>query len=124
LKDLGVRVALDDFGTGYSSLSFLERLPIDILKIDKSFVATIGREGPVGLAPAIIQLAQTLGHAAIAEGVENEVQAVLLREMGCPLGQGYHLGIPLDGRSTGRLLGSDSEGQARRRVTAAPPIKP
>jgi diguanylate cyclase (GGDEF)-like protein/PAS domain S-box-containing protein len=105
LKDLGVRIALDDFGTGYSSLSYLERLPIDILKIDRAFVSTItADESPAGLAPAIVQLAHTLGHTTIAEGIENEAQAVHLRQMGCRFGQGYHLAMPQDARSIGGLL--------------------
>jgi EAL domain-containing protein (putative c-di-GMP-specific phosphodiesterase class I) len=102
-----VRIALDDFGTGYSSLSYLERLPIDILKIDRSFVNTItADERPAGLAPAIVQLAHTLGHTTIAEGIENEIQADHLRQMGCQLGQGYHLAMPQDARSIGGLLRS------------------
>jgi diguanylate cyclase (GGDEF)-like protein/PAS domain S-box-containing protein len=105
LKSLGVRIALDDFGTGYSSLSYLERLPIDILKIDRSFVSTVEQnQGQVGLAPAIVQLAHTLGHTTIAEGIENEAQVVHLRQMGCQYGQGYHLGFPLDAKATAQLL--------------------
>jgi diguanylate cyclase (GGDEF)-like protein/PAS domain S-box-containing protein len=105
LKDLGVRIALDDFGTGYSSLSYLERLPIDILKIDRSFVSTIEQsDSQIGLAPAIVQLAHTLGHTTIAEGIETVGQAVRLREMGCQMGQGYHLAVPQDAASIGRLL--------------------
>src|SRR5208282_4043722 len=105
LKALGVRIALDDFGTGYSSLSYLERLPIDILKIDRLFVSTIEQsENQVGLAPAIVQLAHTLGHTTIAEGIENATQAVLLRQMGCQLGQGYHLAVPQDAEAIGELL--------------------
>jgi diguanylate cyclase (GGDEF)-like protein len=107
LKSLGLRVALDDFGTGYSSLAHLEKLPIDILKIDRSFVSTIANgKKPVELAHAIIQLAQSLGHATIAEGVENEAQATRLRQLGCPLAQGYHLGRPLSAESTEALLRS------------------
>jgi EAL domain-containing protein (putative c-di-GMP-specific phosphodiesterase class I) len=105
LKSLGVRIALDDFGTGYSSLSYLERLPIDILKIDRSFVETIGQnQGHGGLAPAIIQLAHTLGHTTIAEGIETPEQVIQLRRMGCQFGQGYHLGVPQDAKAAGRLL--------------------
>ena len=105
LKTFGVRIALDDFGTGYSSLSYLEQLPIDILKIDRSFVSAIGeeREG-VGLAPAIVQLARTLGHMPIAEGVETAEQAEALRHLGCRLAQGYHLAVPQDSADIGRLL--------------------
>jgi diguanylate cyclase (GGDEF)-like protein/PAS domain S-box-containing protein len=105
LKTFGIRIALDDFGTGYSSLSYLEQLPIDILKIDRSFVSAIGEEnGNLGLAPAIVQLAQTLGHTPIAEGVENASQAVALRRLGCRLAQGYHLAMPQDASDIARLL--------------------
>jgi diguanylate cyclase (GGDEF)-like protein/PAS domain S-box-containing protein len=105
LKALGVRIALDDFGTGYSSLSYLERFPIDILKIDRSFVSTIQENGSSGgLAPAIIQLAHTLGHTTIAEGIESPTQVEHLRQIGCQYGQGYHLGMPQDAKATGRLL--------------------
>jgi diguanylate cyclase (GGDEF)-like protein/PAS domain S-box-containing protein len=107
LKGLGVRIALDDFGTGYSSLAHLERLPIDILKIDRSFVATIAlSKKPVDLANAIVQLGQSLGHVTIAEGVENEAQADALRVMGCLFAQGYHLGRPLNSDATEELLRS------------------
>jgi diguanylate cyclase (GGDEF)-like protein/PAS domain S-box-containing protein len=105
LKALGLRIALDDFGTGYSSLAHLERLPIDILKIDRSFVATLGSgETSANLAQAIIQLADTLGHETIAEGVESTSQADHLAQMGCRLAQGYYLGMPLDARATEELL--------------------
>ncbi len=107
LKALGLRIALDDFGTGYSSLAHLERLPIDILKIDRSFVATVASgKKTVDLAAAIIQLAESLGHTTIAEGVESALQAAGLRQMGCQLAQGYHLGMPLDSEATEGLLRS------------------
>jgi diguanylate cyclase len=107
LKMFGVRIALDDFGTGYSSLSYLEQLPIDILKIDRSFVSTINEEqGDTGLAPAIVQLARTLGHIPIAEGVENAAQAETLLRLGCRLAQGYHLAMPQDALALSRLLES------------------
>jgi diguanylate cyclase (GGDEF)-like protein len=105
LKALGLRIALDDFGTGYSSLAYLEQLPIDILKIDRSFVnALVEDEEQVGLAQAIIKIAETLGHTTVAEGVESEAQAARLRQLGCRLGQGYHLGKPLDARGTEEML--------------------
>jgi EAL domain-containing protein (putative c-di-GMP-specific phosphodiesterase class I) len=114
VKALGVRVALDDFGTGYSSLSYLERLPIDILKIDRSFVSTVAEATDhVGLAPAIVQLAHTLGHTTIAEGREHADQADRLRRMGCQLGQGFHLARPQEARAIGALL------QTRRALTPA-----
>jgi diguanylate cyclase (GGDEF)-like protein/PAS domain S-box-containing protein len=107
LKTFGIRIALDDFGTGYSSLSYLEQLPIDILKIDKSFVSAITQDrGDLGLAPAIVQLAKTLGHTPIAEGVENAEQAVVLRRLDCRLAQGFHLGMPQSASDIGRLLES------------------
>jgi diguanylate cyclase (GGDEF)-like protein/PAS domain S-box-containing protein len=105
LKALGLRIALDDFGTGYSSLAYLEQLPIDILKIDRSFVtALVDDEEQVGLAQAIIKIAETLGHTTIAEGVETAAQAARLRQLGCRLGQGYYLGVPMDARGTEAML--------------------
>jgi diguanylate cyclase (GGDEF)-like protein len=107
LKSLGLSIAVDDFGTGFSSFSHLEQLPIDILKVDRSFVATINEhEGRPSLAPAIVQLAHTLGLIAIAEGVESPDQVTPLRDLKCALAQGYHLGIPLDAAETEGLLRS------------------
>jgi len=116
LKALGLRIALDHFGTGYSSLAYLEQLPIDILKIDRSFVDAVAREDDQGLAKAIISIAETLGHTTIAGGVENAAQVERLRELGCRLGQGYHLGVPRDARGTEELLrargaGSDTSSE-------------
>ena len=105
LRTLGLRIAIDDFGTGYSSISHLERLPIDILKIDKSFLNVITkRDNMPDLAQAIVQLAQTLGLVPIAEGVERSEQASRLRKLGCRLAQGYLLGMPLDAAATEALL--------------------
>jgi diguanylate cyclase (GGDEF)-like protein len=104
LKALGLRIALDHFGTGYSSLAYLEQLPIDILKIDRSFVDALARDDDQGLARAIISIAETLGHTTIAGGVENAAQVERLRELGCRLGQGYHLGVPRDARGTEEML--------------------
>ncbi len=104
LKSLGLRIALDDFGTGYSSLAYLEQLPIDILKIDRSFVDALGDDEKVTLAQAIIKIAETLGHITIAEGVESPAQVERLRELGCRYGQGYHLGVPMDARGTEEML--------------------
>ena len=107
LRDRGVRIALDDFGTGYSSFSHLDRLQIDIVKIDRTFVAALGSANDTrGLAAAIVQLAQTLGYEVIAEGVERAAQADSLRELGCGLAQGHHLGRPRDAEATARLLGT------------------
>jgi len=96
LHDLGVRLAIDDFGTGYSSLSYLRDLPIDILKIDLSFVAALdsGRETPA-VVRSIVRLAGTLGLQTIAEGIERPEQAARLRSLGADLGQGFHYAKPL-----------------------------
>ena len=90
LKALGVRLALDDFGTGYSSLSYLHRFPIDILKIDRSFVSrlTNSENGPE-LARAVITLGETLGLDIVAEGIELEQQVASLLELRCVAGQGF-----------------------------------
>ncbi len=97
LRDLGVRIALDDFGTGYSSLAYLRRFPIDVLKVDKSFVSH-GRENAAndGVAKAIVSIGQSLGMRTIAEGVETVEQLERLRNIGCSLGQGYLFSRPLD----------------------------
>ncbi len=90
LKKLGVRIAIDDFGTGYSSLAYVHRFPIDILKIDRSFVEQLGStEDGAGLARAIIALGNTLGLEVVAEGIELESQQLALIGLGCVAGQGY-----------------------------------
>jgi diguanylate cyclase (GGDEF)-like protein/PAS domain S-box-containing protein len=107
LKALGVLLAVDDFGTGYSSLAYLNQFPIDILKVDKSFVDTIdGSPEDAALPHAIIRLAQTLNLTLIAEGVERESQRIRLCELECDLAQGYHLGYPADADATTALLRS------------------
>ena len=95
IKKLGVRIAIDDFGTGYSSLSYLHRFPIDILKIDRSFVERLGGlEDGTALARAIITLGDTLGLEVVAEGIELEHQKRELIELGCVAGQGYYFSKP------------------------------
>jgi diguanylate cyclase (GGDEF)-like protein len=96
LKAMGFRLAIDDFGTGYSSLSYLHRFPIDILKIDRSFISNLG--GPGGgekIVVAILALADSLGITAVAEGVETQMQATNLRDLGCHYAQGYFFAKPL-----------------------------
>jgi EAL domain-containing protein (putative c-di-GMP-specific phosphodiesterase class I) len=96
LRALGCRIAIDDFGTGYSSLNYLVRLPVDTLKIDRSFVAMLERSPEtVTLVANTIGLAHSLGLDVVAEGVETEEQAAHLRRLGCELLQGYLLGRPL-----------------------------
>jgi EAL domain-containing protein (putative c-di-GMP-specific phosphodiesterase class I) len=95
LRALGVRFALDDFGTGYSSLSYLHTLPLDMLKIAKSFVDGLSRGGrEASFVRMIIELARTLGVGVIAEGIETQEQASALVALGCDLGQGFYLGRP------------------------------
>jgi EAL domain-containing protein (putative c-di-GMP-specific phosphodiesterase class I) len=90
LKDLGLKIALDDFGTGYSPLSYLRRFPVDLLKIDRSFVAGIvGSVEDEAIVRGVIEMAHALGLQAVAEGVEEPAQHELLRQLGCDMGQGY-----------------------------------
>jgi EAL domain-containing protein (putative c-di-GMP-specific phosphodiesterase class I) len=116
LKTLGVRIALDDFGMGYSSLSYLQSFPLDRIKIDRSFIASLGRtDRSLAIVRAVIGLAHGLGLPALAEGVETSDQLRTLMREGCDEMQGYLIGRPRPievyaeiisrGRSTG--LGSD-----------------
>ena len=105
LKELGVRIAIDDFGTGYSSLAYLQRLPLDQLKVDRQFVAGLGRNtGDEAIVTAVVGIARTLGLAVVAEGVETVAQATQLREVGCTLGQGFYYGPPQPAVSLTALL--------------------
>jgi EAL domain-containing protein (putative c-di-GMP-specific phosphodiesterase class I) len=105
LKDFGVTIAVDDFGTGYSSLSYLRRLPLDVLKIDRSFVQGIGTSvEDDAIVRAIISMAQSLGLSVTAEGIETREQATLLREWSCQTGQGYFFSRPLPAEELAELL--------------------
>jgi diguanylate cyclase (GGDEF)-like protein/PAS domain S-box-containing protein len=95
VRALGVSVAMDDFGTGYSSLSHLRSLPIDIVKIDRSFVAGVDRAVEAALIKAVVEVASVLWLRTVAEGVETEDQATRLTELGCDFGQGYLFGRPV-----------------------------
>jgi diguanylate cyclase (GGDEF)-like protein len=96
LRALGVRLSVDDFGTGYSSLSYLKRLPVDEVKIDRSFVTGLhDRGGDVAIVRAIVDLGRHLGLEVVAEGVEDQETWDLLGEMGCDMVQGWHLGRPM-----------------------------
>jgi diguanylate cyclase (GGDEF)-like protein len=104
LRDLGVRFALDDFGTGYSSLSYLHTLPLDILKIAKSFVDGLARGGrEASFVRMIIELARTLGISVVAEGIETQDQVLALQALDCEYGQGFHLGRPQPARGASHL---------------------
>jgi diguanylate cyclase (GGDEF)-like protein/PAS domain S-box-containing protein len=105
LKRLGVRISIDDFGTGYSSLAYLKRLPADALKIDKSFIKGIGEDlEDTAIVQMVIELAHTLGMKVIAEGVESEMQAEQLKEMGCDWGQGFYFSEPLPPEAASEFL--------------------
>jgi diguanylate cyclase (GGDEF)-like protein/PAS domain S-box-containing protein len=96
LKKMGIRLSLDDFGTGYSSLSYLKRLPVDRVKVDRSFVKGLGGNATdTAVVRMIIELCHTLGVEVLAEGVETSEQAALLKDMGCDVGQGYYFARPL-----------------------------
>lgn len=96
LRDAGFRVYMDDFGTGYSSLSYLKRFPIDVVKVDKSFIRDMNEEtNDRVLVQAIIAMSHALGLQVVAEGIENECQIILLRQMGCRYGQGYYFSKPI-----------------------------
>jgi diguanylate cyclase (GGDEF)-like protein/PAS domain S-box-containing protein len=112
LRELGIRLAIDDFGTGYSSLGYLQRYPIEILKVHRAFVSELGRhpEEPA-LAKAIVQLAQHLGMQTIAEGVEDGAQVDALRALGCGYAQGFHFSQPLPGDEFATLLGARAAGR-------------
>jgi diguanylate cyclase (GGDEF)-like protein/PAS domain S-box-containing protein len=94
LRTHGIRIAIDDFGTGYSSLGYLRDLPVDELKIDRSFIQGRAAQGDFGLIATIIQLGRELELGTVAEGIESPEQLAQLRELGCDIGQGYLLGRP------------------------------
>jgi diguanylate cyclase (GGDEF)-like protein/PAS domain S-box-containing protein len=117
IRDLGVRVALDDFGSGYSSLSHLRRFPIDIVKIDKSFVDDVAGDGvESAIARSIINLGRAMQIETVAEGIEADEQAETLRSLGCEYGQGYFFARPLEPSAWAGLLHSEAiigaEGEA------------
>jgi diguanylate cyclase (GGDEF)-like protein/PAS domain S-box-containing protein len=109
LKALGVRLAMDDFGTGYSSLSHLSRLPVDILKMDRSFLRAGASPEASGLAAAVVALGQTLELDVVAEGIEFAEQWTTLRELGCEFGQGYFFARPMEADAALEYLRSHGE---------------
>ncbi|MGH8940659.1 MAG: putative bifunctional diguanylate cyclase/phosphodiesterase, partial [Actinomycetes bacterium] len=106
MKTMGVKVAIDDFGTGYSSLSYLSRFPVDILKIDRSFIANIDSEhsGQGELVQTIVRLGESLRLETVAEGIETETQRDMLRSMGCTFGQGFLFARPMPADELDDLL--------------------
>jgi diguanylate cyclase (GGDEF)-like protein/PAS domain S-box-containing protein len=112
LRQLGVRLAIDDFGTGYASLAYLRQLPVDIIKIDPSFVAGLGTDGTLAmLTRTIVQVGHDLGIEIVAEGIERPEQLELLRAMGCGLGQGYLVARPMAAQRIESFAVTGSTGQ-------------
>ena len=112
LRDLGVRLAIDDFGTGYASLAFLRQLPVDVIKIDPSFVSGLGRDETLTLLTrTIARVGRDLGLTVVAEGVERPEQLELLREMGCPRAQGYLVSRPMAPRGIEALVRRGPRGE-------------
>ena len=104
LKGLGLRLCLDDFGTGYSSLSYLHRMPIDVLKVDASFVRGMGDEKNRRIVETVVLLGKNLGLEVVAEGVETPAQASMLLRLGCELAQGYLYGAPFVAERVAEVL--------------------
>jgi EAL domain-containing protein (putative c-di-GMP-specific phosphodiesterase class I) len=115
LKSLDATVAMDDFGTGYSSLAYLQRLPIDVLKIDRSFVTGMMRDpDSVAIVRAVLSLAEALGMSTTAEGIETVELATTLAALGCANGQGFYYAKPLEAGAAYQYL------QTRRARTVPP----
>jgi EAL domain-containing protein (putative c-di-GMP-specific phosphodiesterase class I) len=109
LSEGGISVALDDFGTGYASLSHLKQFPVNVIKIDRSFVSDMETEaGDAAIVKAVLSLGQSLGIRVVAEGVETAAQASFLRQHGCDIGQGYHFGRPMPAEEVLHLLTSSA----------------
>jgi diguanylate cyclase (GGDEF)-like protein len=105
LKDLGVRVAVDDFGTGYSNLAYLKRFPVDMLKVDKSFVDGLGGNvEDIAIVEAVVSLGHALGMSTVGEGIETTEQLDRLQALGCQLGQGYYFSRPLPAHKASTLI--------------------
>jgi|GEM_PF-1321444 len=105
LREVGVGLAIDDFGTGFSSLSYLQKLPVDKVKIDRSFVQYLGQDSRhTNVVNAILQLCRALDLQVVAEGIETEEQLKILKEIGCPVGQGYLFAKPMNVRALASFL--------------------
>jgi EAL domain-containing protein (putative c-di-GMP-specific phosphodiesterase class I) len=105
LAEIGIRFSIDDFGTGHSSLSRLDKLPLHVLKVDRTFTARLcAEDGARSIVEAILSMAKALGMRVVAEGVEQEEQMLLLSEMGCDYLQGFLLSRPVGSKEIPRLL--------------------
>lgn len=119
LREIGFRIALDDFGTGYSSLGYLQRYPIDKVKIDRSFVARLDRDKQAeAVVVAIVQLAKAFGLSVVAEGVETDAQRACLNAAGCSDVQGYLIGRPMPADKLVQYLRTNGDGTAKEMVAA------
>jgi diguanylate cyclase (GGDEF)-like protein/PAS domain S-box-containing protein len=118
LKALGMKLALDDFGTGYSSLSYLSKFPVDVLKMDRSFLRDGASPQAADLANAVVALGSTLSLEVVAEGIELQEQWTKLRELGCDLGQGFYFAKPMDAESARSFL---AQGVAAGELSAGVP---
>ena len=111
LKDLGIRLAIDDFGTGFSSLGYLRRFPVDTLKIDRSFVKGLSKDGDdSAIVRAIVTVAKTLCMEVTAEGVETDQQRLELKALGCDRAQGFLFARPADAEHVTPLLAISKSG--------------
>jgi EAL domain-containing protein (putative c-di-GMP-specific phosphodiesterase class I) len=107
-RRIGVRLSVDDFGTGYSSLAYLKRLPVDEVKLDKSFVLNMTSDpDDPAIVRSTIELAHNLGLQLVAEGVEDQETLELLASLGCDLAQGFHLARPMSADDLARLVAGD-----------------
>ena len=118
MKALGVRLAMDDFGTGYSSLSYLSKFPVDILKMDRSFLESES-DADSGLAAAVVALGETLSMQVVAEGIELTGQMSSLRQLGCELGQGFLFARPMGFDSVANYLDDVRGGASVLRLSEA-----
>ena len=130
LKGLGVQLAIDDFGTRYSSLGYLKRLPVDVLKVDQTFVRGLGQDPEdSAILRAIVTVAQNLELSVTAEGIETAEQLALLREFGCQRGQGYYFARPLPADPFSALFAEGLAGLTERhlvhpgRAVATPDVR-
>jgi EAL domain-containing protein (putative c-di-GMP-specific phosphodiesterase class I) len=120
LRALGVRIAIDDFGTGYSSLAYLRRLPIDVIKVDKSFVMDADKnEGDAEIIRTILALGKTLKLHVVAEGVETDAQARLLEAAGCDIFQGFLFSRPMPAADTELSMAKGHARQGNSGLSAA-----
>jgi diguanylate cyclase (GGDEF)-like protein/PAS domain S-box-containing protein len=112
LRELGVSIAIDDFGTGYSSLAYLQRLPVDVLKLDRSFLRKIESKSTSSVIAAVTMLGRSLGLRVVAEGIEEHIQFSVVRDIGVDLLQGFLIGRPLPAAAASRFFGSYAAGLA------------